>query len=310
MVVIDAEKHSLDFRRSEADNGIAALRKKYQANASGRGASTLISRARSRTDILDRKERSAAKGGPIDPKTGKKVFEDTGKSRTIVDVNGTQHVVLKKIQSTKLAETSDAHTLSSGTVIEKVYADHSNRLKALANQARKATLSIKSKPYSSSAKETFKSDVESLNSKLNLALRNAPLERQAQVIANATLKLKIQANPELRLKENKAELKRVKSQALIGARMRTGADKQKFDITDTEWSAIQAGAISAHKLDQILTYADLDRIKTLATPKTPPKLTPTNVAKAKGLLARGYSWADIAESMGVSVSTVQRELAD
>lgn len=305
MVVIDAEKHNLDFRRSYADNGIAALVKKYQPDTTSGGASTLISRATSRKDVPDRKPRSAAKGGAIDPKTGKRVFEDTGRAKTWTDVNGKVHVHISRIQSTKLAETDNAHTLSSGTVIEKVYADHSNRLKALANTARKELVSIKSRPYSPSAKQTYRHDVETLNAKLNLALRNAPLERQAQVFANATVRLKIQANPVLRDKENKAELKRVKSQALSAARARTGADKQKFDITDAEWKAIQAGAITAHKLDQILNYADLDRVKELATPRTKVTMTPAKTSKARALHAQGYTWAEIARSLGVSVSTAQ-----
>lgn len=303
MVVIDAEKHSLDFRRSASANGIPALMKKYQSQSRG-GASTLISRAKSPQPVPERKERSAAKGGPIDPRTGKKVFEPTGRVRTWVDENGKTHTKLKEIESTKLAETDDAHTLSSGTLVEKIYADHSNRLKALANQARKELIRIKPRPYSSSAREAYHSEVETLNAKLNLALRNAPLERQAMVYANATIRMKIQANPALKLKENKAELKRLKSQALAAARSRTGADKHKFEITDREWAAIQAGAISIHKLDQILTHADLDRVKELATPRVRVSMTPANTSRAKSLHAQGYTWAQIAERLGVSISTV------
>lgn len=303
MVVIDAEKHSLDFRRSAVENGIPALMKRYQGQSRG-GASTLISKAKSPEPVLDRKPRSAAKGGPIDPVTGHKIFESTGRKRTFVDENGKTHTVLKKIESTKLAETHDAHTLSSGTLIEKIYADHSNRLKALANEARKSLVSIKPRPYSPSAKEAFRSEVETLNSKLAIALRNAPLERQAQVFAAATVRAKTQANPALKLKENKAELKRVKSQALSAARARTGADKHRFEIADREWAAIQAGAITAHKLDQILTYADLDRIKELATPRVRISMSPANTSKARSLHAQGYTWAQIAERLGVSASTV------
>lgn len=301
MVVIDAEKHSLDYRRSAIDNGISALMKRYQNGPQG-GASTLISKAKSPTKgLLERKPRSAAKGGPIDPKTGRKVFEDTGRSWP--DANGNIHYRYK--ESTKLAETHDAHTLSSGTVIEKIYADHSNRLKALANQARKELYHTKPRPYSPSAKQAYRSEVETLNAKLALALRNAPLERQAQVFAHATLRLKIQANPNLRLKENKDELKRVKSQALAAARHRTGADKHKFEITDREWLAIEAAAITAHKLDQILTYADLDRVKELATPRVKITMTSAKTAQAKGLHDRGYTWAQIADRLGVSVSTIK-----
>lgn len=303
MVVIDAEKHSLDYRRSAVDNAIPALMKRYQRTSQG-GASTLISKATSPTRVLERRPRSAAKGGPIDPATGKKVFENTGRQRTWVDAKGKTHILDNKMTSVKLAETDNAHTLSSGTVVEKVYADHSNKLKSLANQARKQLVTIKPKPYVSSAKRVHESAVSTLNAKLNLALRNAPLERQAQVIANGTVRLKVQSNPDLKEKENRAELKRIKSQALAAARIRTGAEKNKFDITDSEWSAIQAGAITAHKLDQILTYADLDRIKELATPRAKIKMTPANTSKARNLLARGYSRAEVADALGVSVSTI------
>lgn len=37
MVVIDAEKHKLDYKQSETDNGIIALKKKYQAHADDEG---------------------------------------------------------------------------------------------------------------------------------------------------------------------------------------------------------------------------------------------------------------------------------
>jgi len=304
MVVIDAEKHNLDYRRSSQDNGIPALMSRYQGRSTG-GASTLISRATSPKKVPERKERSAAKGGPIDPRTGKKVYEETGKSRTWIDEHGKTHVRENKTEVDKLADTDDAHTLSSGTVIESIYADHSNRLKALANQARKELVTIKSRKYNPAAKKAYSSAVETLNSKVATAHQNAPLERQAQVIAAATIRLKVQANPDLKLKDNKAELKRLKSQALVAARTRTGADKQKFEITDLEWAAIQAGAITSHKLDQILTYADLDRVKELATPKTVIKMTATNTAKAKALHARGYTWAEIAADLGVSVSTIK-----
>ena len=113
-----------------------------------------------------------------------------------------------------------------------------------------------------------------------------------------------------RLKENKPELKRLKSQALSAARLRTGAEKSKFEITDTEWAAIQAGAISNHKLEQILTYADLDRIKELATPRAKQGLPTAKLTRAKALKSRGYTWAEIAEALGTSVSTIQRELVD
>lgn len=308
MVVIDAEKHKLDFRRSASANGIAALVKKYQPDSKSGGASTLVSRATSRQDVLERKLRSAAKGGPIDPATGKPVYEYTGREKTWTDSKGNQQSKPRTMQSTKLAEAEDAHSLSSGTLIESLYAGHSNSLKGLSNEARKELVTVKPERRNPTATKTYAAEVASLNHKLGVALKNAPLERQAQVFANATVRLRVQANPELKLADNKAELKRVKSQALAAARLRTGASKHTIEVTDGEWKAIQARAISPDKLDKILTYADLNRIKELASPRTTDAVRSADVVRARNLHARGYTWAEVAEAIGVSVTTIKKEL--
>lgn len=299
MVVIDAEKHNLDYKSSALANGIPQLKQKYQGSARA-GASTLITRASSEKRVAERKPRSAAQGGSVDPTTGKRVFVDTGASF----VNKSGKVVLKTTKSKKLAETNDASTLSSGTVIEKVYADHSNALKAMANEARKAAVSTKNTPYSSSAKTAYSREVADLNSKLNVALRNAPLERQAQLLANAVVSHKRQAHPDM----EPSELKRLKAQALQEARARTGAGKKRIEITDKEWAAIQAGAISTNKLKQILDNADLDRVKALATPRESSVMTSAKKQRALAMRASGYTQAEIANAIGVSLTTLKTEL--
>ena len=55
MVVIDAEKHNLDWKRSARENDIAGLKKEYQGGAN-KGASTLISKSKSVEYVPDRKE--------------------------------------------------------------------------------------------------------------------------------------------------------------------------------------------------------------------------------------------------------------
>ena len=75
MVVIDAEKHKLDYKRSEIENNIADLKAKYQRtlNPDGTiktgGASTIISKAKS-TEWVDRRRGQAR----IDPETGKAYY--------------------------------------------------------------------------------------------------------------------------------------------------------------------------------------------------------------------------------------------
>jgi DNA-binding CsgD family transcriptional regulator len=300
MVVIDAEKHSLNYRQSAIDNGIMQLMKKYQGKAQG-GSSTLISRAKSELRVPDRIPRRAGQGGPVDLATGKKVFTPTGKTFT---VNG--RVIAKTTKTTKLAEAESAHDLSSGKPIEKVYADHSDSLKSLANQARKAAANTKTTGYSPAAKKTYAAEVASLQNSLRIAQRNAPLERQAQVIANALFAQKKAANPGM----DKADIKKLKFLALQEARNRVGAGKERILISDREWAAIQAGAISNHMLNEILGHADLDRVKELATPKARLLMTPLKAQRARSMLADGYSRAEVADHLGVSTSTLNASLSE
>ena len=86
-----------------------------------------------------------------------------------------------------MAETDDAHKLSSGHLIEEVYADYANRLKALGNKARKEMRATGKIAYSASAKRVYQKEVASLDAKLELAEANAPKERRAQIIANVKI---------------------------------------------------------------------------------------------------------------------------
>lgn len=302
MVVIDAEKHKLDYKQSAIDNGISQLKEKYQGKKNG-GASTLISNSgtTSTIRIAERKARSVTKGGPID-EHGRKVYEDTGEA--YVDKK-TGKTVSKTVEVPRLSNVDDAHVFSSGTPIEKIYADHSNSMKGLANAARKAAASTRSLAYSPEAKVKYASEVAALNAKLNLALRNSPLERQAQILANAIVSQKRLANPDM----EPSEVKKLKAQALAESRARTGAKKQRIEISDSEWAAIQAGAISGSKLNQILNHADLDQVKKLATPKVAQKMSDSKKSQAATMLRNGHTQAEVADALGVSVSTLKRSIS-
>lgn len=301
MVVIDAEKHKLDYKKSEIDNDIATLKKRYQGtvDADGKyheGAATLISRASSQASVLKRK------GSPIiDPKTGEQSWKEVREE--YVDPK-TGKVKVRTQQSTKMAETRDARTLSSGTPQEEAYADYANSLKSLANQARKEMMSTGKIAYSASAKAAYQTEVVQLESKLNVALMNAPRERQAQVMANATVNAKMQDNPGM----TKEQVKKAKSQALSSARNLVGAKKEAIEITDREWEAIQAGAISETKLTQILNNSKMDTVKQLAMPRTTTTLSTAKINKIASMNASGFSTAEIADSLGVSASTISRYL--
>lgn len=300
MVVIDAEKHELNYKQSAIDNGIPQLMKKYQDKATG-GAATLISKAGAEIRVPDRRARSASKGGPVDRTTGRKMFEPTGATET----NRQGKVVLKTFKSQRLAEVTDAHKLSSGSKIETIYAEHSNTLKGLANKARREAVRTKTTPRSPSATTAYAKEVDSLNAKLNIALRNAPRERNAQVLGNATVSQKRRSNPDL----SPPELRRLRQQALTEARSRTGAKKTLIDITDSEWAAIQAGAISHSKLSDILKNSDMDKVKRHATPKATLLMTSAKTSRARQMAASGYTQAEIADALGVSLTTLKTALS-
>jgi predicted transcriptional regulator len=302
MVVIDAEKHSLDYKQSAADNGIAALKKKYQRTVGedGRyheGAATLISRAKSEATVIKRK------GSPIiNKETGEQSWKEVDDPVYINKRTGATKI--RTQASTKMAETDDAYTLSSGTPQEEAYAEYANKMKALGNQARKEMLSTGKIEYSSSAKSAYQEEVSTLLAKLNVALKNAPRERQAQVIANAAIAAKKRDNPDM----TKAEMKKAKQQALTAARNSVGAHRETINITDREWEAIQAGAISENQLTKIINNVDIDNLRKKATPRATTTLSPAKVNKITSMNMSGYSISEIAEALGVSSSTVSKHL--
>ena len=173
-------------------------------------------------------------------------------------------------------------------------------MKMLANEARKEMMNTGRIKVSPSAKETYKGEVDSLVSSLNIALKNAPRERQAQIIPNTAVNAKKRQNPDM----TKAEIKKASQQALTSARIKVGAQRTPITISDRQWEAIQAGAVSDNILSQILKYTDIDQLRQRATPHNSKGLSPTQVTKIKAMLASGYNNAEIAEALGVSATTV------
>jgi hypothetical protein len=313
MVVIDAEKHHLNIRLSAQRNGISALKQKYQGGSRA-GAATLISRKKSKSKWTPQTTlRKHPDGGPYDPKTGERVFVETGfkqrerhKNKQTGEWESTGEMVLKREQHNLLDRTNDAHTLSSGTATERKYADHSNYLKGLANEARLQAMAadkVDSK-QNKSAKQAFASERASLLEKLRGAQMNAPRERAAQHIANAEIAARRRANPDL----SKDTVRKLNHKALTKARNRTGAQSQRIHIEDNEWAAIQAGALSKTDLNKIMLHADMDRVRHLATPRSRVLMTPLKIQRAQSMRAAGFTRAEIAQQLGVSVSTLDKSL--
>ena len=143
-----------------------------------------------------------------------------------------------------------------------------------------------------------------LEAQLNVALSNAPRERQAQLAANSEVKAMYKANPNMTSEERK----KAGQQALSRARTRFGAHRTKIDITPRGWEAIQAGAISETVLKSILRFADIDQVRSYATPRSTKQLTPGKQARIDALRASGSTTSQIATAPGGSTSTVSNYL--
>lgn len=336
MVVIDAEKHKLDYKQSEIDNNISALKKEYQ---NGGGASTLISRSKGEIPVLKRQGspivNTKTKNGKPNPDYDSSKPEGSLIWKTADDVNYQYTKVNKKTgevttitkqrtqKSTRMAETTDARTLISDadTPMERAYADYANHMKNLANKARIEVSTTGKIAYSSKAKATYQTEVKSLNDKLNNALLNAPRERQATLKANAEVQRKVDAakavikkeNPEAtnreinKLVRKKIDVKKTGQQALTKYRTEAGSVKRSdrsIKITDKEWEAIQAGAISENVLKKILANSDVDSLRQRATPRSTTTLSTAKINRIKAMRASGKTLNEIANALNVSASTV------
>jgi DNA-binding NarL/FixJ family response regulator len=302
MVVIDAAKHKLDYRQSEKDNGIAELKKKYQGfdDETGHhgGASTLLSRRKQDVEVPERQG-----SGVIDPLTGKVVYKESG--RTYVDPRtGKTVAAITKVK--RILAVDDVRSMSSGTLQEEAYADYANKMKDLANKARleyKATPTLK---RSASAAKAFEPEVNRLMAALKVAQLNAPLEREAQRIANARVKAKVQANNIT----DKDEISKIRRAAISDARNSTGASgkRTRITISDGEWTAIQSGAISDTTLSEILRYAEPKTVRERATPRRTTQLSDARISRIKAMANSGHTNAEIAEALGISTSAVSKYL--
>ena len=326
MVVIDAEKHKLDYRQSEVDNNIAALVNKYQrkvdadGNVKVGGAATILSRAKGEYSVPKRQgtARVNLKGkewyDPTRPEGALiyKTADNLEYQKTRVNKRTGKVTTVTRIRtqpSTNMAETDDAYSLVSEDrwPMELLYADYANSMKALANQARVEINNTGKIAYSKQAKAKYAEEVASLEQKLDDALRNAPKERAAQRLANVRVSEKQAADPDMK----KSDLKKVKQQAITAARSDVGATSRRdrnIVITDTEWEAIQAGAVHEITLKKILKNSDADVLRQKAMPKQTSTLSQAKINKIKAMNMSNYSLEEIAAANGVSVSTVTKYL--
>ena len=367
MVVIDAEKHHLDYKQSEADNGIKQLHAKYQGGPNA-GAATLISKSEvvvpemkegaffakdtgKELDVFDEKNRmyvdtdtgqiyrrNDVKTVYVDPDTGKKLYHQTNRSYKKVRIVGDDGSIrdrsvaekdgvvmykagekhwevlppeyLERIK-TKYATSSmpivgitdDVSKLSSNTKAEQLYSVYVNNMKELANKARKEELAIKETKLNLSAAKAYADEVQSLKFKQEQSIMNAQRERAAQRLAavNIEKRLDEDGNRNHLTSEQKGKLRQ---QEISKARVVYGAKRNLATITDKEVAAINAGAIGSSVLRDILSSIDQTELRKAFMPKDDRSISTAKQNRIAGMARSGYTNAQIADALGISVSTV------
>lgn len=314
MVVIDAEKHHLDWKASEIDNRIDYLKRKYQQRIDEDGeihyggASTLLTRAKSPVQIVK------PTGTPhIDPETGKMVYKESQLvPQTFIGKDGKERIRMEdeyllntKDSAWELVSTyngSNQNAVWTTSPKEAAYAIYSDQLRAMANEARKEILRTGDIKLNRSAREQYSEEVARLEDEILKSEKNAPRERMAQYYAKSVTLARKEENPDI----TKKELKKISNQALANGRIKYGAKRNTIDISEREWEAIQAGCISSTSLKKLLKYADMDKVRQYAMPHQGVQLTAGQEQRIQNMIAAGKTAAQIADTMHVSVSTVNK----
>ncbi len=374
MVVIDAEKHKLDYKKSYIDNNIEELKQiyqpKYDKNGKkipnqGGGAFTLISKSKGEVQVPKRQgqprinqkgkswyDPSKPEGSLIymqapdsklyyadstyDKKTHMKTVKTTDGKTITYDMNNKKDVdkyepVMRKDsrgnvyftnksntiayktrmrtdKSTNMAETTDARTLiGSSHDMEKIYASFANTMKSLANSARMELVNTPRLQYNKNASKIYKNEVAELNARLNEALINSVRERDAKRRTASAMKKKMEENPELKGEDKR----KVETRYLNQYRQEVGAiprRKRSIQITDKQWEAIQAGAISENKLKTILDNSDPDILRERAMPSNRRGLTNAQIIRIKAMSNSNFTLQQIADKLGISKSAVSNAL--
>ena len=374
MVVIDAEKHKLDYKQSYVENNISQLQRKYQPKFDsdgnvirGGGASTIFSRAKGQSLVEKRKgqakinikgkswyDPSKPEGSLIYTRADDKdlyyaqdKYDKKTGIRTLYTVDGKQikynvtsnedskkySPVMRKdnktgevyftnsdgsikyktkartIASTNMAETDDAMTLISSYRHPKeiVYAEYANSMKALANKARKSMVYTGNLKYDPNAKKIYAKEVSELEAALNNALKNSVKERTATRFAASEINERKRTQPDLK----NEDIRKLSQRSMSKYREQVGAATRRernITITDRQWEAIQAGAISENKLKTILANSDPDSLRQKAMPRKTSGLTNAQISRIRAMNNSNFTINQIAEKMNVSPSVVSKYL--
>lgn len=314
MVCVDAQKHKLNYKLAYKMFGIKELEERYQPKDENghTGPGTLITRANSKNtqrpemkkgSVYD--EATGRKYYGIDPRTGEEILVPTDRYYTDKKT-GKQKLAMEKVERRRLVK--DARELysnpSSPAPVEVLYANYSNFMVNLANKSRQAYLNAGSSKVDPEAKKKYAAEVESIKQKNIDAELNSPRERQALILSGSLYKEAKAKNPDL--KDDKKLQKKVQQWCQNSARNLCNARKPYVKLTDREWEAINANALTLTEVTKVTKNMRDDELKERALPRS--TAIPDSVKKMVLNLGKGsnsrYTNEEIAERFGISVASV------
>lgn len=310
MVVIDAQKHQLNYKKSYIDNNIGELYIKYHG-AEGKGASTIVSRATATTRVPERREAHGLYEVPDDQKQdwleGKKVYIDL-KGKHYNPKTGKEEPNQQEVAKMDIAE--DANELrgitdpnSLGYQVEEAYANYANRMKGLADECRRMSRTAPVYQKRHDLAGQYSNEVATIESKIAERRKKSPLERRAQILAEADTRLKIQKDPSI--KSDRDKYKKESNLSLVRARNKLSVGDVDIHLSEKEWEAIFAGALNKDAFAYLMQHCDPIELSTYAFNKKDEELSDKRIIMVKDMDRLGYSRSQICDHTGLSPRVIK-----
>ena len=309
-VVIDAQKHALDIVQAKEDLRFAEINERYRGSATAGARSIISKHKQDYTSEIPEIDRSRFNTGyDVDAKTGEKVYQftnrqmrDSNTGQLMYDKDGSPKMATERTGVKKLLWEKDSTNLvyDKTNVKEMAYAEYSNKMKALANDARKEAINTKEYKRDADAAKKYANVVSEMAAEYNEVLKNKPLERSAQVLASSNYNQWKRTHTDA----DDEDCKKMRTILINNERRKLGKTKVVMDINDERWEAIQAHAIAPSKLKDYYSVMDKDKVYQYALPKTKSTISDATKSRVMSLANGNATLADIADTLGISISTV------
>ena len=148
------------------------------------------------------------------------------------------------------------------------------------------------------AAETYRDEVAIIESKVAERKKKSPLERRANILAEADMHLKLQADPSI--KDDPDKFKKESNRSLLRARNQLSVGDVDIHLTDKEWNAVFNGALNGDTFLYLMRHCDSMELNTQAFHEKENIISDERIVMVKEMDRLGYSRAQITEHTGLS----------